>query len=102
VDAGRPAADIATLLDAPVALTGNAKGAVPFSHPLCLGAVLPFGSVQELIATADAALLVGTELSEVDVIYSGRPLRFGGSVVRVDVDPAQLDSGVPRHLRCGR
>jgi thiamine pyrophosphate-dependent acetolactate synthase large subunit-like protein len=99
VDAGRPAADIATLLDAPVALTGNAKGAVPFSHPLCLGAVLPFGSVQELIATADAALLVGTELSEVDVIYSGRPLRFGGSVVRVDVDPAQLDSGV--RATCG-
>jgi thiamine pyrophosphate-dependent acetolactate synthase large subunit-like protein len=99
VDAGGPAADLATLLDAPVALTGNAKGAVPSSHPLCLGAVLPFGSVQELIADADVALLVGTELSEVDVIYSGRRLRFGGSVVRVDVDPAQLDNGV--RATCG-
>jgi thiamine pyrophosphate-dependent acetolactate synthase large subunit-like protein len=99
VDAGRPAADLATLLDAPVALTGNAKGAVPSSHPLCLGALLPFRSVQELIADADVALFVGTELSEVDVIYSGRRLRFSGSVVRVDIDPAQLDNGV--RATCG-
>jgi thiamine pyrophosphate-dependent acetolactate synthase large subunit-like protein len=99
VDAGRPAADLATLLDAPVALTGNAKGAVPSSHPLCLGAVLPFGSVQELIADADVALLVGTELSEVDVLYSGRRLRFGGAVVRVDIDPGQLNNGV--RASCG-
>ena len=94
VDAGEAAIELATLLDAPVALTGNAKGAVPSSHPLCLGAVLPFEATHELIADADAALLVGTELSEVDVIYSGRVLRFGGSVVRVDIDPAQVGNGV--------
>ena len=94
VDAGEAAAELAALLDAPIVLTGNAKGAVPSSHPLCLGAVLPFESVHDLIADADVALLVGTELSEVDVIYSGQRLEFGGSVVRVDVDPGQLDNGV--------
>jgi thiamine pyrophosphate-dependent acetolactate synthase large subunit-like protein len=94
VDAGEEAAELAALLDAPIALTGNAKGAVPSSLPLCLGAVLPFRSVHDLIADADVALLVGTELSDVDVIYSGRRLEFGGSVVRVDVDPGQLDGGV--------
>jgi thiamine pyrophosphate-dependent acetolactate synthase large subunit-like protein len=94
VDAGEAAAELATLLDAPVALTGNAKGAVRSSHPLCLGATLPFESTHALIAEADVALLVATELSEVDVIYSGRVLRFGGSIVRVDIDPAQLDNGV--------
>ncbi|HYZ30100.1 MAG TPA: 5-guanidino-2-oxopentanoate decarboxylase [Thermoleophilaceae bacterium] len=94
VDVGEVAVELATLLDAPTALTGNAKGAFPASHPLCLGATLPFDSVQELLADADVALLVGTELSEVDVIYSGSPLRFGGAIVRVDVDPAQVSNGV--------
>jgi thiamine pyrophosphate-dependent acetolactate synthase large subunit-like protein len=93
VDAGAAATELAERLDAPVALTGNAKGAVASSHPLCLGTALPFAPVQELIAAADVALLVGTELSEVDVLYSGERLRFGGAVVRVDIDPAQLDAG---------
>jgi thiamine pyrophosphate-dependent acetolactate synthase large subunit-like protein len=95
VDAGDAAAELAERRDAPVVLTGNAKGAVPSSHPLCVGALLPFRPVQDLIASADVALVVGTELSEVDVIYSGESLRFGGAVVRADVDPAQLDAGVP-------
>jgi thiamine pyrophosphate-dependent acetolactate synthase large subunit-like protein len=93
VDAGAAAIELATQLDAPIALTGNAKGTVPSTHPLCLGSTLPFGSVRELIADADVALLVGTELSEVDVIYTGVRLRFPGRVIRVDVDPAQLDAG---------
>ena len=46
-----------------------------------------------VIAGADVVLLVGTQLSEVDVIYSGVPLSFAGAVVRVDTDPAQIGSG---------
>ena len=94
-DAGIPAAEVGARLDAPIALTGNANGIVPASHPLCLGATLPFGSVQALVAEADVALLVGTELSEVDVAYSGRPLPLRGRVVRVDADPGQIYTGVP-------
>ncbi len=93
VDAGPEATAIAERLDAPVALTGNAKGVLPSAHPLCLGATLPFAPVQDLLAGADAVLLAGTELSEVDWLYSGRPPRFGGRVVRVDIDPGQLASG---------
>jgi thiamine pyrophosphate-dependent acetolactate synthase large subunit-like protein len=93
-DAGREAAAVAERLGAPVALTGNAKGAVPASHPLVLGATLPFAPVRALLDEADAVLLVGTELSEVETLYSGGELTFSGRVVRVDVDPRQIDSGV--------
>jgi thiamine pyrophosphate-dependent acetolactate synthase large subunit-like protein len=93
VEAGEAALALATHLDAPIALTGNAKGIVASSNPLVLGAVLPFAATQELLADADVALLVGTELSEVDVIYSGSELRFRGSVIRLDIDPAQLSNG---------
>jgi acetolactate synthase-1/2/3 large subunit len=92
-DVGAQALTVAERLSAPIALTGNAKGAVPSSHPLVHGATLPFTPVLELLAAADAVLLVGTELSEVDTLYSGRELRFTGRVVRVDVDPGQLDAG---------
>ena len=35
---------------------------------------------------ADVAVLAGTELSEVDWLYTGRVPRFAGRVVRIDVD----------------
>jgi acetolactate synthase-1/2/3 large subunit len=93
VDAGREAATLARTLDAPIALTGNAKGAVPSSDALNLGATLPFEPTRRIISEADAVLLVGTQLSDVDIIYAGKPLSFRGDVVRVDVDRAQLGAG---------
>jgi thiamine pyrophosphate-dependent acetolactate synthase large subunit-like protein len=93
VDAGRDTTALAESLDAPIALTGNARGTVPSSHPLNLGATLPFAPTRAIIANADVVLLVGTQLSDVDVIYTGVPLSFTGAVVRVDTDPAQLSSG---------
>jgi thiamine pyrophosphate-dependent acetolactate synthase large subunit-like protein len=93
VDAGREALAVADALDAPIALTGNARGAVPSSHPLNLGATLAFAATRGIITKADVVLLVGTQLSDVDVIYTGVPLSFTGTVVRVDTDPAQLSAG---------
>jgi acetolactate synthase-1/2/3 large subunit len=93
VDAGAEAARLAEVLDAPVALTGNAKGAVPSSHPLNLGATLAFRPTRAAIAAADVVLLVGTQLSSVEMLYSGERLSFTGAVVRVDIDPGQLGSG---------
>ena len=90
VDAGAQALALARRLDAPVAVTGNARGVIPHDDPLCLGSTLPLGTVADLVAAADVALLCGTELSPVDTMYSGRRLAFGGRVVRVDIDPEQI------------
>jgi acetolactate synthase-1/2/3 large subunit len=87
---------VAELLDAPVVTTGNGKGALPTGHRLAVGALLPFAPVLELLAGADAVLVVGSELSEVDLLATGARLELGGDLVRIDVDPAQHAFPPPR------
>ena len=91
IDAGAELRKVAELLDAPVVLTGNAKGVLPSSHPLCAGNVLVVPAVQGALEVADAVLVVGSELSDADLFNGGHPLRFSGTVVRVDIDGEQLD-----------
>jgi acetolactate synthase-1/2/3 large subunit len=91
IDAGAELRKVAELLDAPVLLTGNAKGVLPSSHPLCAGNAMVVPAVQTALEAADAVLVVGSELSDADLFNGGHPLRFSGSVVRVDIDPDQLD-----------
>jgi len=94
VDAGAEARALAELIDAPVAVTGNGRGVMPSVHPLCLNSTLPMEPVQELFATSDVVLLVGTELSPIDTVYTGVPLTFRGSIIRVDLDLGQLHKTV--------
>jgi acetolactate synthase-1/2/3 large subunit len=91
IDAGVELRHLAETLDAPVVLTGNAKGVLPSSHPLCAGNVLVVPAVQAALEAADTVLVVGTELSDADLYNGGRALQFAGSVVRIDIDPDQLD-----------
>lgn len=89
-DAGAALRALAERLDAPVVLSGNAKGVMPSSHPLCVGNPLFEPAIQERLEACDAVLVVGTELSDADLYNGGRALRFGGTVVRIDIDPEQL------------
>jgi len=66
VDAGPDALRVAERIGAAVGLTINGKGAIPSSHPLCLGAALSFRPVSDLIRSADVVVAVGTEFSELD------------------------------------
>jgi len=93
-DAGDELTALAEALDAPVVLTGNAKGVVASRHPLCAENTLVFGRVQRDIEAADAALVVGSELSDTDLYNNGRALAFTGSVVRIDIDEAQISRRV--------
>ncbi|GBL20408.1 probable 2-ketoarginine decarboxylase AruI [Acidimicrobiaceae bacterium] len=81
---------LAEILDAPVLLTGNAKGVVPSSHRLCAGNCLVFGRVQRDIEAADVVIVVGTELSDTDLYNNGRALNLAGKIVRIDIDHEQL------------
>lgn len=91
IDAGDALRRLAESLDAPVVLTGNAKGVLPSSHPLCAGNVLVVPAVQAALEEADAVLVVGSEVSDADLYNGGRALAFSGQVVRIDLDPQQLD-----------
>ncbi|MFM8312559.1 MAG: 5-guanidino-2-oxopentanoate decarboxylase [Ilumatobacteraceae bacterium] len=89
IDAGEALVRIAEQLDAPVVLTGNAKGVMASDHPLCADTALGFPEVQRAIEACDAVLVVGTELSDTDLYNGGRALAFTGRTVRIDLDPEQ-------------
>lgn len=90
VDAGAQLAKFAEAIDAPVVLTGNAKGVLSSSHPLCAGNCLVFGRIQRDIEAAELVIVVGTELSDADLYNGGKALQFGGNVIRIDIDKEQL------------
>jgi acetolactate synthase I/II/III large subunit len=90
VNAGSELVALAEILDAPVLLTGNAKGVMSSGHELCAGNCLVFGRVQRDVEAADVVVVVGTELSDTDLYNNGRELNFGGKVVRIDIDQAQI------------
>ena len=91
IDASKDIILLAEKLDAPVLLTGNAKGVMPSDHPLCAGNCLVFGQVQKDIESSDVVIVVGSELSDTDLYNDGRALQFGGKVVRIDIDPEQIN-----------
>jgi thiamine pyrophosphate-dependent acetolactate synthase large subunit-like protein len=79
---------IARSIAAPVVSSVAGMGVFPGSHPLSLGPTLPSPQTQALVAAADVVLAIGTELSANETW--GRPLEFGGDLIRIDIDPAQL------------
>jgi acetolactate synthase-1/2/3 large subunit len=90
-DAGAELRELAERLQAPVALTTNAKGLLPAGHPLLIGSTQSLAPTRAMVREADVVLAVGTELGETDydVVFDGG---FGieGLLIRVDIDGQQL------------
>ncbi|MDB5982070.1 MAG: putative acetolactate synthase large subunit [Pseudomonas sp.] len=82
---------LAERLQAPVALTTNARGLLPPQHPLLLDGVQSSVHGRELFAQADMVLAVGTELGETDYDFFGLgPIAFSAPLIRLDIDPLQV------------
>ncbi|RDU95235.1 5-guanidino-2-oxopentanoate decarboxylase [Trinickia dinghuensis] len=83
--------ELAERLQAPVALTINAKGLLPCAHPLLIGSTQSLPETRAMIREADVVLAVGTELGETDydVVFDGG-FSIEGSLVRIDIDAQQL------------
>ena len=94
--ASAAATEVAERLGAPVLTTVNGKGVVSERHPLSLGASIRLRTAQAWLAGRDVVLAVGTELGESDLWRPAPALR--GTLVRVDVDPAQLEKNLPADL----
>jgi acetolactate synthase-1/2/3 large subunit len=90
INAGDALIHIANAIDSPIALTGNAKGVVPSTHPLCIGSALVIPGVQDEIEQSDVVLVAGSELSDADLYNGGRALNFTGKVIRIDIDVEQM------------
>ncbi|MCK9698646.1 5-guanidino-2-oxopentanoate decarboxylase [Pseudomonas syringae] len=91
--------ELAARLDAPTALTINAKGLLPARHPLLLGSNQSLMPVRQLALDADVVLAIGTELGETDydVVFDGN-FRIGGELIRIDIDAGQLTRNHPPSL----
>ncbi|UWF48136.1 5-guanidino-2-oxopentanoate decarboxylase [Pseudomonas sp. N3-W] len=99
IDAGAELTELAELLDAPVALTINAKGLLPSSHPLLIGSTQSLVATRAMVAEADVVLAIGTELAETDydVTFAGG-FDIPGKLLRVDIDPDQTVRNYPPHV----
>jgi acetolactate synthase I/II/III large subunit len=84
---------LAELLDAPVATTYMGKGALADDHPLAIGSECDDAAFQELLASADVILCVGTELgAETTGQYQ---LRFSGQLIHIDAAPGRIGATYP-------
>jgi len=88
--AARELEEVATLAHIPVLTTGNARGILPDAHPLNVGTLLAFPATQAMIAASDLVIAIGTEFSDVDIIYTGKRIAKPSKLVRVDIDKDQL------------
>ncbi|MCC7367016.1 MAG: thiamine pyrophosphate-binding protein [Chloroflexi bacterium] len=75
---------VAELLDAPVVMTPNGRGALSDQHPLAAVQL----ALTELLPTSDVVLAVGTRA----LGFGSVPMKpaVGASVIRIDADPTQL------------
>ncbi|EJM67676.1 5-guanidino-2-oxopentanoate decarboxylase [Pseudomonas sp. GM55] len=99
IDAAAELTELAELLDAPVALTINAKGMLASGHPLLIGSTQSLVATRALVAEADVVLAIGTELAETDydVTFAGG-FEIPGQLLRVDIDPDQTVRNYPPHV----
>ncbi len=79
--------ELAERLGAPVVMTTEGKGAVPGSHPLAL----PLIAAPAALDGADVLLVLG---SRAHLSRGPLPVPAGTAVIRVDVDPTELDQSV--------
>lgn len=99
VNAGNALIALAEKINAPVINTVNAKGVIPYTHPLAVGGSSSSNPIREELCTADVVLAVGTEFGETDYDFFGiGGVSLGGKLIRIDIDPRQLSRNVKPHL----
>ncbi len=89
---GGAAQQLAERLGALVLSTVDGKGIVSERHPLSLGASIRLRGTRRLFESADVVLVVGSELGDSDLWEI--PIHTQARVVRVDVDPHQLQKNL--------
>jgi 5-guanidino-2-oxopentanoate decarboxylase len=98
-DAAPEVGRLARALDAIVVTTINGKGAFPEDDELAIGAALGSTAGREALAACDLVLAIGTEVAETDL--EAGPLALRGRLIRVDIDPGQLQMNLPADRALG-
>lgn len=79
---------LAENLGAAVVTTTAGKGVVAESHPLSLGGSLSWRATQDMLASADVVLVLGSGFSQTDSWADGA-LDLGALAIHVDIEPAE-------------
>ncbi len=83
--------ELAQHVGAPVVMSINARGILPSTHPLAVGASASLTTVRALIETADVVLALGTELGSTDYDFNeDEHFTIPGKLIRIDIDAQQL------------
>ena len=93
-DAAAEITAIAEKLDAPVFMTINGRGILKPGHALTLTGNLSMEPLLAELSASDAILAIGTEFGETEMYPEPKPLTFGGPLIRIDIDPAQIVTGL--------
>lgn len=94
LEAAAPLRALAERLDAPVAMTINARGVLPPGHPLGVSVSASMPAVRALVAASGCVLAVGTELGPTDYdMYSTGAMPHPARLIRLDIDPEQAMRG---------
>lgn len=90
---------LARALDAPLVMTTNARGLMPPGDPLAVSLSPSQPETRALLAEANVALAIGTELGPTDVdMYEDGGFALPPRLIRVDLDPRQAMLGAVPEL----
>jgi len=83
---------VAEMLDAPVVMSSNARGAISDRHPLAAIQL----ALSELLPESDVVIGIGTRM----LGYGSAPVRPspGATLIRIDADPGQLNRTVVSNI----
>ena len=96
VDSASELRALAERLQAPVALTINAKGLLSRGHELSIGSTQSLAATRALVREADVVLAVGTELGETDYdVVFDNGFAIDGKLIRIDIDSQQVMRNFP-------
>lgn len=99
VEASQQVRLLAEKLNAPVHMTINARGVLPFSHELAVPASCTYHSVREVLNESDVVLALGTELSATDYDqFKDDQFKISARLVRCDIDPLQINNNFTAEL----
>ena len=87
---------LARRIGAPAVMSTNARDLVPHDDPLAVPCSPSLDAVRAELAAADVVLAIGTEWgrTDFDMYDHGDPV-LGGRLIRVDIDPEQVNRGAP-------
>lgn len=82
---------LATHMDAPVIMSVNARGVLPFNHPLSVSASASSPAVRSLIKSSDLIIGLGCEIGSTDYdFFEDSNLSIPDIFIRVDIDAQQI------------